>query len=180
MTLSLAYVVMALGLNIVVGYAGLLDLGYVAFFAFGAYCTGWFMSGFFANADVHVGVSKFAEDAVTELELARSTAVRSTVNSGTAASSSCRSTTPSRRAVAPMQKCTPWPKPRWRGAPRSMRGTRRGRRRTRARRGSPRSTAGCTRWPAVIGWPAITASRTNVRPTNWRTVWWRTISSLAP
>ncbi|UGS37478.1 branched-chain amino acid ABC transporter permease [Capillimicrobium parvum] len=61
MTLSLAYVVMALGLNIVVGYAGLLDLGYVAFFAFGAYCTGWFMSGFFANADVHVGVSKFAQ-----------------------------------------------------------------------------------------------------------------------
>ncbi|NJN43699.1 MAG: branched-chain amino acid ABC transporter permease [Anaerolineae bacterium] len=31
------YVVMGLGLNIVVGYAGLLDLGYVAFFAFGAY-----------------------------------------------------------------------------------------------------------------------------------------------
>jgi branched-chain amino acid transport system permease protein len=31
------YVLMGLGLNIVVGYAGLLDLGYVAFFAFGAY-----------------------------------------------------------------------------------------------------------------------------------------------
>ena len=31
------YVMMGLGLNIVVGYAGLLDLGYVAFFAFGAY-----------------------------------------------------------------------------------------------------------------------------------------------
>jgi branched-chain amino acid transport system permease protein len=31
------YVVMGLGLNIVVGFAGLLDLGYVAFFAFGAY-----------------------------------------------------------------------------------------------------------------------------------------------
>ena len=28
---------LALGLNIVVGYAGLLDLGYVAFFGFGAY-----------------------------------------------------------------------------------------------------------------------------------------------
>lgn len=39
--LSLAgiYVLMALGLNIVVGYAGLLDLGYVAFFAVGAYTT---------------------------------------------------------------------------------------------------------------------------------------------
>ena len=33
----LAYVVMALGLNIVVGFAGLLDLGYVAFFAIGAF-----------------------------------------------------------------------------------------------------------------------------------------------
>jgi branched-chain amino acid transport system permease protein len=34
------YVLLGLGLNIVVGYAGLLDLGYVAFFAFGAYTTG--------------------------------------------------------------------------------------------------------------------------------------------
>ncbi|HLF89210.1 MAG TPA: hypothetical protein VI451_09715, partial [Anaerolineales bacterium] len=31
------FAIMGLGLNIVVGYAGLLDLGYVAFFAFGAY-----------------------------------------------------------------------------------------------------------------------------------------------
>ena len=34
------FVMMGLGLNIVVGYAGLLDLGYVAFFAFGAYTMG--------------------------------------------------------------------------------------------------------------------------------------------
>ncbi len=34
---ALVYVMMALGLNIVVGYAGLLDLGYVAFYAVGAY-----------------------------------------------------------------------------------------------------------------------------------------------
>lgn len=34
------YIMMGLGLNIVVGYAGLLDLGYVAFFAFGAYMMG--------------------------------------------------------------------------------------------------------------------------------------------
>src|SRR3970282_1982427 len=34
---ALLYVMLALGLNIVVGYAGLLDLGYVAFFAVGAY-----------------------------------------------------------------------------------------------------------------------------------------------
>jgi branched-chain amino acid transport system permease protein len=35
----LIYVMMALGLNVVVGYAGLLDLGYVAFYAIGAYCA---------------------------------------------------------------------------------------------------------------------------------------------
>jgi len=34
------YVILAMGLNIVVGYAGLLDLGYAAFFAFGAYSVG--------------------------------------------------------------------------------------------------------------------------------------------
>ena len=54
--LALAYVVMALGLNIIVGFAGLLDLGYVAFFAIGAYTMGWFGSGFFAcvnHADGH-------------------------------------------------------------------------------------------------------------------------------
>ncbi len=43
------YVMLALGLNIVVGYAGLLDLGYVAFFALGAYSVGWFASTQFAN-----------------------------------------------------------------------------------------------------------------------------------
>jgi len=35
--LALLYVLLALGLNIVVGYAGLLDLGYVAFYAVGSY-----------------------------------------------------------------------------------------------------------------------------------------------
>jgi branched-chain amino acid transport system permease protein len=45
---------MALGLNVVVGFAGLLDLGYVAFYAFGAYSMGWFGSTFFFNAHVHI------------------------------------------------------------------------------------------------------------------------------
>jgi branched-chain amino acid transport system permease protein len=39
-------VTMALGLNVVVGYAGLLDLGYVAFFAIGAHVTATFASSF--------------------------------------------------------------------------------------------------------------------------------------
>jgi branched-chain amino acid transport system permease protein len=38
---TLAYMIMALGLNIVVGFAGLLDLGYVAFYAIGAFVIGW-------------------------------------------------------------------------------------------------------------------------------------------
>jgi branched-chain amino acid transport system permease protein len=42
--MALLYVLLALGLNIVVGYAGLLDLGYVAFFAIGAYSYGLFNS----------------------------------------------------------------------------------------------------------------------------------------
>jgi branched-chain amino acid transport system permease protein len=52
--IALAYVVMALGLNVVVGFAGLLDLGYVAFYALGAYCMGWFGSDFFFNSHIHV------------------------------------------------------------------------------------------------------------------------------
>jgi branched-chain amino acid transport system permease protein len=50
MVLAAAYVCMALGLNIIVGFAGLLDLGYVAFFAIGAYVMGYFGSGFWGNA----------------------------------------------------------------------------------------------------------------------------------
>jgi branched-chain amino acid transport system permease protein len=60
---ALAYVVMALGLNIVVGFAGLLDLGYVAFFAIGAYTIGWLASGFAERINdgkgIHVAVSEF-------------------------------------------------------------------------------------------------------------------------
>jgi branched-chain amino acid transport system permease protein len=62
--LALAYVVMALGLNIVVGFAGLLDLGYVAFYAFGSYCMGWLASDFYSSINdekgVHVLVTGFA------------------------------------------------------------------------------------------------------------------------
>ena len=53
---AVAYVVMALGLNIVVGFAGLLDLGYVAFFAIGAFCVGWFASGHFAYVNNEEGI----------------------------------------------------------------------------------------------------------------------------
>ena len=43
---ALVWVICAVGLNIVVGYAGLLDLGFVAFWAIGGYTAGWIMSTF--------------------------------------------------------------------------------------------------------------------------------------
>jgi branched-chain amino acid transport system permease protein len=47
--LCAVYALFALGLNIVVGFAGLLDLGYVAFFLVGAYVGAWLMSDFAVN-----------------------------------------------------------------------------------------------------------------------------------
>jgi branched-chain amino acid transport system permease protein len=58
--IAVTYAVMSLGLNVVVGFAGLLDLGYVAFYALGAYSLGWFGSGFFFKAHIHAGVSPVA------------------------------------------------------------------------------------------------------------------------
>jgi branched-chain amino acid transport system permease protein len=53
---TLAYVIMALGLNIVVGFAGLLDLGYVAFFAIGAFVMGWLGSQQFPDVSGGKGI----------------------------------------------------------------------------------------------------------------------------
>ncbi len=53
---TLAYVIMALGLNIVVGFAGLLDLGYVAFFAIGAFVMGWLGSQQFPDVSGGSGI----------------------------------------------------------------------------------------------------------------------------
>jgi branched-chain amino acid transport system permease protein len=46
LTNSFLYIVLCLGLNIIVGYAGLLDLGFAAFFAVGAYSVGILTSKF--------------------------------------------------------------------------------------------------------------------------------------
>jgi branched-chain amino acid transport system permease protein len=52
---AMIYVIFALGLNIVVGYAGLLDLGYVAFWAIGGYTGGWLMNSFLYDlTKIHV------------------------------------------------------------------------------------------------------------------------------
>ena len=64
----IAYVMMALGLNIVVGFAGLLDLGYVAFYAIGAYTIGWLASDHFTgiggDEGVHILISDFVSNAL--------------------------------------------------------------------------------------------------------------------
>jgi branched-chain amino acid transport system permease protein len=49
------FAMMAIGLNMVVGYAGLLDLGYVAFYAIGAYTAAWFASPHFSSRDFDFG-----------------------------------------------------------------------------------------------------------------------------
>jgi branched-chain amino acid transport system permease protein len=56
MILAALYVIMALGLNVVVGFAGLLDLGYVAFFAIGAHVSAHFGSAFWAGASGGTGI----------------------------------------------------------------------------------------------------------------------------
>ena len=64
LTNSLLYVILALGLNVVVGYAGLLDLGYAAFFAVGAYSVGILTTSFgwnfWATIPVAVGAAIIA------------------------------------------------------------------------------------------------------------------------
>jgi branched-chain amino acid transport system permease protein len=62
--IALAFAVMSLGLNVVVGFAGLLDLGYVAFYALGAYSMGWFGSSFFFKAHIHAGVHGVAATSI--------------------------------------------------------------------------------------------------------------------
>ena len=59
LVLAAAYVIMALGLNVVVGFAGLLDLGYVAFFAIGAHVAAYFGSAFWANVAHGAGIAVF-------------------------------------------------------------------------------------------------------------------------
>jgi branched-chain amino acid transport system permease protein len=51
---ALVWTMCALGLNVVVGYAGLLDLGYVAFWAIGSYVAGWLASSFFSTVNINI------------------------------------------------------------------------------------------------------------------------------
>jgi branched-chain amino acid transport system permease protein len=55
MVIMVVFTMMAVGLNVVVGYAGLLDLGYVAFYAAGAYTAAWLASVQFDQVTFHFG-----------------------------------------------------------------------------------------------------------------------------
>jgi branched-chain amino acid transport system permease protein len=67
--LAAAYAVMALGLNIVVGFAGLLDLGYVAFYAIGAHVAAHFGSAFWSPG-IHLNFLLIAVLAIVATTLA--------------------------------------------------------------------------------------------------------------
>ncbi|TML15655.1 MAG: ABC transporter ATP-binding protein, partial [Actinobacteria bacterium] len=61
------FAMMAIGLNMVVGYAGLLDLGYVAFYAIGAYTAAWFASPHFAAYGLNIDVGSVAEKGILQV-----------------------------------------------------------------------------------------------------------------
>jgi branched-chain amino acid transport system permease protein len=54
MTFMMIFAIMAVGLNIVVGFAGLLDLGYVAFYAIGAYVAAFLASPHWAGLGINL------------------------------------------------------------------------------------------------------------------------------
>jgi branched-chain amino acid transport system permease protein len=62
MVIMIVFTMMAVGLNVVVGYAGLLDLGYVAFYAAGAYTAGWLASQQFEQISFHFLSSAHSEE----------------------------------------------------------------------------------------------------------------------
>ena len=53
------YVLLAIGLNVVVGFAGLLDLGFVAFYAIGAYTTAWVTGALPTPPPFHIHMDPF-------------------------------------------------------------------------------------------------------------------------
>ena len=60
--IMIVFTMMAVGLNVVVGYAGLLDLGYVAFYAAGAYTAAWLASVQFEQVTFHFGSSGISQE----------------------------------------------------------------------------------------------------------------------
>ena len=61
MVVMIVFTMMAVGLNVVVGYAGLLDLGYVAFYAAGAYTAGMVRLGALRAGDLPFPLDRTGE-----------------------------------------------------------------------------------------------------------------------
>jgi len=67
MVSMIIFAMMAIGLNMVVGYAGLLDLGYVAFYAIGAYTAAWLASPHFAAYGISFDLGSVAEKGILQV-----------------------------------------------------------------------------------------------------------------
>ena len=67
MVSMIIFAIMAIGLNMVVGYAGLLDLGYVAFYAIGSYTAAWLASPHFAAYGIKFDVGSVAEKGILQI-----------------------------------------------------------------------------------------------------------------
>jgi branched-chain amino acid transport system permease protein len=67
MVSMIIFAMMAIGLNMVVGYAGLLDLGYVAFYAIGAYTAAWLASPHFAAYGISFTLGSVAEGDILKI-----------------------------------------------------------------------------------------------------------------
>ena len=67
MVSMIIFAMMAIGLNMVVGYAGLLDLGYVAFYAIGAYTAAWLASPHFAAYGISFNLGSVAEKGILQV-----------------------------------------------------------------------------------------------------------------
>jgi branched-chain amino acid transport system permease protein len=69
MVFMLIFAAMALGLNIVIGFAGLLDLGYVAFYALGAYTAAFLSSPHWGALGINIHFASAAPAALPGIHL---------------------------------------------------------------------------------------------------------------
>jgi branched-chain amino acid transport system permease protein len=69
MVFMLIFAAMALGLNIVIGFAGLLDLGYVAFYAIGAYTAAFLASPHWGSLGINFHFASAAPETVPGIHI---------------------------------------------------------------------------------------------------------------
>ena len=102
--LAILFAILSLGLNVVVGFAGLLDLGYIAFYGVGAYCYAllasphfglhlpfWIILPIGAGGRVHLRHPAGRADAQAARRLPRHRDARASARSCASFSTTCRS-----------------------------------------------------------------------------------------